>query len=149
MTTLLDELRYLYALMRYLHARDGLDFILLVLNGLASTRIAWRLVFADIPKGEISARGSAVTRFLIAGFFGTVATRIWCGWYFTPLDPAEVGVNVMFFVFVEICRGDLRPVWEMLRQAWLARALEWALRKQTWKDRVQGGIRWLQARVHR
>ncbi|VVD29142.1 hypothetical protein [Paraburkholderia dioscoreae] len=105
-------------LMRYLHAHGPVDFALLLLTGAVSTRIAWRLMFADIPKGESVSRGGQILRWALFVTYATIALRVWFGWYWTPVEPSELTPDLFILAVVEIYRGDLRELWEVLGGVW-------------------------------
>jgi hypothetical protein len=103
--------------MRYLHARDGLDFMLLILNGAVAMRIVWRLAFPDVQHDSTASLWSRMLRTAIAMSYATIAVRILGGWYLTPFEPSELIPNLLVCAVVEVYRGDLRAFWETLREA--------------------------------
>ena len=111
------ELQYVVVVMRYLHARDGLDFVTLLVNGVIALYIAIRLVFAGIRPGETVERPVRWLRAAVFFAYAWIALRIWTGHYQTPVDSAEVIPNLGVAWVVYVYRGDLRALWRTLADA--------------------------------
>lgn len=107
----------MHDLMYYLGAKSVPDLWMLLANGIASVWIALRLVFADISKGAKLSRSSQMARGAFVVVYGVLAFRIWHGWYYTPVDPSELGVNLLMAAVAWSCRGDLRVFGDALKRA--------------------------------
>lgn len=99
----------------YFGARGVVDLLLLLSNGLLATVIALILVFAQ-PKGggslDLHAR---LSRYAFVAVYGVLAARVWCGLYYTPVEPTEVAVNVIVMWLVWITRGDISAILDAVR----------------------------------
>ncbi|MGF6633508.1 hypothetical protein [Paraburkholderia sp. MM6662-R1] len=135
-----NELRYVYMAMRYLHARDGLDFVLLLLNGIVALYISLRLVFASIPRGATVERPVRWLRAAICCSYAALALRIWSGHYETPVEPSELTSNIGIAWVVYLYGGDLRPLWRTLVDALERRRAERA-RCRAERSLTKGGKR--------
>ncbi|MBB5411923.1 hypothetical protein HDG34_005889 [Paraburkholderia sp. HC6.4b] len=126
----------------YLNAHGLLDCVLLVITGLVSVWIVWRVVFPDpmateyaepaiqLPryKRSIELAGlmhrllrylkewivvaaaillPRLLRYAIAATYATIAVRVWAGWYWTPVEPSELLVNVLVMYAVYCTGGNV------------------------------------------
>ncbi|NML34504.1 hypothetical protein [Paraburkholderia antibiotica] len=129
----LSEMRYVYVAMQYLHARDGLDFTLLILNGVVGLRIFWHLAFPHIEQDEVVPLGANLVRWSLVGASAALSYRIFTGHYLTPFDASELPFNLCIWLMAELLRGDVRPVWDLLSERWKKRRDE--------RRRIFGGKR--------
>lgn len=97
-------------LMLYLNAKGVADLWLLVFNGGIATSIFLILLFASNNSEPARAWHARLARFAFVAIYGALAARIWCGLYFTPVEPTEVAVNVIVLWLVWVTRGDISVI---------------------------------------
>ncbi|KUE88870.1 hypothetical protein ASL20_09600 [Cupriavidus necator] len=97
-------------LMLYLNAKGVADLWLLVFNGGIATSIFLTLLFACNNSEPARAWHARLARFAFVAIYGALAARIWCGLYFTPVEPTEVAVNVIVLWLVWVTRGDISVI---------------------------------------
>lgn len=102
-------------LMLYLNAKGVADMWLLLANGVISTAIFTILLFVR-PMSEAPMQLHArLARYAFVAVYGVLAARIWCGLYYTPVEPTEVAVNLIVLWLVWITRGDLSVILDAVR----------------------------------
>lgn len=111
-------------LIDYFNAYSVWDLLLLWLNGVLATTIFLILLFtnsAATPLGRPLTLYERAVRFVLTAAYGVLTVRVWAGWYFTPVEPTHVAVNMLVLVFVATARGDVAAIVRALQQIRAAR----------------------------
>lgn len=102
-------------LMLYLNAKGEMDFWLLVANGVISMAIFLILLFVCPTSDQPMQLHARLARYALVAVYGVLAARVWCGLYYTPVEPTEVAVNLIVLWLVWITRGDLSVILDAVR----------------------------------
>jgi hypothetical protein len=94
-------------LLSFFNATGPLDLVLLLFNGALSAAICLLLVFAHPQQDAVFAMHGRLARYLLAILYGVMAVRCLMGWYYTPVEPAEVVVNAFVLWQVWLVQGDM------------------------------------------
>lgn len=72
-------------------------------------------MLAQPPAGEAIAIRCRLARYTLAAIYGVIAARVFCGWYFTPVEPAELAVNAFLLWQLWLVRGDMSLLLRAIR----------------------------------
>lgn len=93
--------------MSHFAAKGLLDLVLLMVDGLVATAIFLLMLFSRPQVEGLLALYARVARYCFAAIYGMLALRVWAGWYWTPVEPAELAVNFAVLWLALVVRGDL------------------------------------------